>query len=174
MAERSRVSEAWAPSRLPADALVLLVGASGSGKSTWAARHFDAGQVLSSDGFRALVAGEAADQSATADAFRILHLVARARLRRGLLTVVDATNVTTAARRALLRMAASAKRPVVAIAFAVSLPRCLRQNAHRAERQVPEDVVRKHHAQMQAALAALPDEGYVQIHVLRDPDIEAA
>ena len=75
---------------LPDDALVLLIGPSGSGKSTWAAKRFRHDQILSSDAFRALVAGDAADQSATADAFKVLHLVAKSRLRRGLLTVVDA------------------------------------------------------------------------------------
>jgi len=103
------------------DALVLLVGPSGSGKSTWAARHFGPEQVLSSDACRHLVAGDAADQSATADAFKVLHVIARARLRRGLFTVVDATNLTQRARRGLLRLASRAERPVVAIAFDFSL-----------------------------------------------------
>ena len=156
---------------LPADALVLLVGPAGAGKSTWAARHFQPHQVLSSDRFRELVAGEITDQSATADAFKVLHAILRARLRRGLLTVVDATNLTEGARRSLLRLAGTAARPVVAIVFDLSLERCLEQNAVRSERQVPETVVRRHHQQLQAALPRLPDEGYAAIHRLRDSDI---
>jgi protein phosphatase len=68
---------------LPADALVLLMGPSGAGKSTWAARHFRADEILSSDRFREMVAADATDQSATADAFKVLHAIARARMRRG-------------------------------------------------------------------------------------------
>jgi predicted kinase len=157
------------PADLPADALVVLIGPSGSGKSTWAARHFRAHQVLSSDAFRALVAGDSADQSASRDAFRILHAVAEARTRRGLLTVVDATNLTVSARRALLRLAQRWNRPARAIVFAVPLERCLAQNARRAERRVPEEVIRRHVRQMAEVPSKLAGEGFVDIHVLRAP-----
>lgn len=157
---------------LPADALALLIGPSGSGKSTWAARQFQPDAVLSSDAFRALVAGNAADQAATADAFKVLHVVARARTRRGLLTVIDATNLTQAARRSLLRLGSRASRPVVAIAFDISIERCLAQNARRPDRHVPDEVIRKHHREMAAALERLPGEGYAAIEVLQDADIE--
>jgi len=156
---------------LPADALVLLVGPSGAGKSTWAARHFRADEILSSDRFREMVAADATDQSATADAFKVLHTIARARMRRGLLTVVDATNLTEAARRSLLRLAGSARRPTAAIVFDLSLERCLEQNAARLERQVPEAVVRRQHRQLRSAIERLPGEGYAAIHRLHDSDI---
>ncbi len=156
------------------DVLVLLVGPSGSGKSTWAARHFRPEQVLSSDEFRFMVAGDAADQSATADAFKVLHVIARARLRRGLLTVIDATNLTQRARRGLLRLASRAERPAVVIAFDLSLERCLAQNADRHERRVPEGVIERHHREMRSALEQLPSEGYAELRILRDSDITAA
>jgi protein phosphatase len=153
------------------DAVVLLVGPSGSGKSTWAALHFEPEQVLSSDHYRALVAGDAADQVATADAFKVLHVIARARSRRGLLSVIDATNLTKSARRSLLRLAARSRRPAVAVVFDVSLERCLRQNASRPGRRVPESVVRRHHDQMRAALESLSDEGFARIYLLHDADM---
>jgi protein phosphatase len=155
----------------PTDALVLFVGPSGAGKTTWAAERFDPRDVLESDAFRALVAGDAADQSANADAFRILHATAAVRLKRGLFTVVDATNLTPRARRSLVRLAERFGRPAVAVAFAVSLQRCLAQNAVRADRSVPESVVRRHHEEMQAAMRALPGEGYRAILTLLDVDI---
>ena len=158
---------------LPAGALVLLVGPSGSGKSTWAGSHFEPDQVLSSDHFRAMVAGDAADQAATADAFKVLHLIARARLRRRLLTVVDATNLTQGARRSLLRLGRAGASPVVAVVFGVSLRRCLEQNAARAERRVPDAVVRRHYQQLQTVLPLLHREGYDAIEVLQDFDIGA-
>ena len=157
--------------RLPSDALLLLVGPSGAGKTTWAAARFAPGSILSSDAFRALVAGDAADQSATADAFKVLHAVVRARLRRGLLTVVDATNLTEPARRSLLRFARGAQRPVVAVAFDLSLERCLAQNAARLERQVPEAVVRRHHREMQRALSQLSSEGYTRVTFIGDEEM---
>lgn len=157
---------------LPSDALVLLVGASGAGKSTWAAAHFAPDAILSSDAFRALVAGDAADQVATADAFEVLHQVARARLRRGLLAVVDATNLTRGARRTLLRLAAQADRPTVAIVFDISLERCLQQNLERPDRSVPEAVIRRHRLALQDALGQLPTEGYARVVRLQDDDID--
>lgn len=151
---------------LPARALILLIGPSGAGKSTWASARFRPSQILESDRFRELVADDAADQRANADAFRVLHSVVRARCRRGLRTVVDATNLTLGARRALRLIAAQSALPVCAIVFDVSLERCLMQNTSRADRRVPDDVVRKHHAGMRAVRHALPSEGYEAILML--------
>jgi predicted kinase len=145
---------------------VLLVGPAGSGKSTWAAGRFAPAEILSSDGFRALVAGDAADQDATADAFRILHAVARARLRRGLRCVIDATNLTRGGRRSLLAIAARAGRPAIAIVFDVPLAVCLARNAGRAGRRVPDEIVRRHHSELALARAQLPGEGFRAILVV--------
>jgi protein phosphatase len=164
------------PAPLPGlspDALVVLVGASGCGKSSWATRRFEAHEVLSSDVFREMVSGDAADQGASNDAFRLLHLAARARLRRGLRTVVDATNLTARARRALLGLARAAGRPAVAVVFDVPLDRCLAQNGDRAGRRVPEDVVREHHRQLALARAALPGEGFSAVVTVTAADLDA-
>ncbi|MDQ1645000.1 MAG: hypothetical protein QOJ50_1184, partial [Cryptosporangiaceae bacterium] len=90
---------------VPELSLVVLVGVSGSGKSTFAARHFAPTQVLSSDYCRGLVADDPNDQAATGDAFDVLGYIAGKRLRAGRLTVVDATNVQPEARRSLIELA---------------------------------------------------------------------
>ena len=166
MAEGRRVSD------LPSDALVLLIGPAGSGKSTFAAQHFDPHEVLSTDAYREMISDDAADQSATADAVKVLDAIVWARLRRGLLSVVDATNLTVRTRRSLSRLAARASRPCVAIVFDVTLEHCLAQNGTRRDRQVPEEVVRRHHRELQVALEQLPNEGYASILVLRDAGID--
>src|SRR6202022_5020010 len=81
------------PIRIPAGALVLLIGPSGSGKSTFAARHFVANAIISSDRLRGLLAGDEADQRATDTAFEQLDRWVDARLAAGTLAVGDATNV---------------------------------------------------------------------------------
>src|SRR5258706_1742537 len=91
---------------IPSRALVLLVGASGSGKSTFARKHFKSTEIVSSDGLRAAVSDDEADQSASGDAFEVLRLITGKRLRRGRLTVIDATNVQRDSRRSLLAIAA--------------------------------------------------------------------
>src|ERR671926_1057690 len=90
---------------LPELSLVVLIGASGSGKSTFARRHFKPTEVLSSDFCRALVRDDETDQSATEDAFAVLHYIAGKRLAAGRLTVVDATSVQPEARRVLVTLA---------------------------------------------------------------------
>src|SRR5262245_43984259 len=90
---------------IPELSLVVLIGPSGCGKSTFARKHFKATEVLSSDGFRALVADEENDQTATDDAFAALHYVAARRLARGRLTAIDATNVQPEARKPLIALA---------------------------------------------------------------------
>ena len=90
--------------------LVVLVGVSGSGKSTFARTHFKPTEVVSSDFCRGLVADDENDQSATPDAFDVLHYIVGTRLRRGLLTVVDATNVQQDARASLVKLAREPRR----------------------------------------------------------------
>lgn len=84
------------------------MAASGSGKSTFAVSHFRPTEVLSSDAFRGLVADDEQDHSASADGFDALYHVARTRLRRGRLTVVDATNVQRADRARIVQLAKDA------------------------------------------------------------------
>lgn len=147
---------------LPAESLVLLVGPAGSGKSTWAAGRFLPTQVISSDACRSLVADDPTDQSASRDAFRILHAILGARLRRGLLTVVDATNLEARARRPAIALARRWGRPCVAVVFVAPLDELLRRNRGR-DRVVPEEVVRRHASMMPTALTALLSEGYLAI-----------
>ncbi|MFN8623083.1 MAG: ATP-binding protein [Chloroflexota bacterium] len=145
--------------------LVLLVGPAGSGKSTWAAAHHAPTEIVSSDALRAAVCDDPGDQAANADAFRLLHAIVRARLSRGRTTVVDATNLTDGARRPLLALAARFGRPVVAVVFRTPLQVCLGRVAARPDRDVPEEVVRLHHAQLPGAEAALRRAGVPIVEV---------
>ena len=102
---------------IPKLSLVVLVGPSGSGKSTFARKHFLPSEVLSSDYCRGLVSDNENDQSATPDAFEVLHFVAAKRLARGRLVVVDATNVQQEARAPLVALARKYHVLPVAIVF---------------------------------------------------------
>lgn len=119
-----------------APALVLLVGAPGSGKSTWARARWPQHAVVSLDGLRMAVADDAGDMGATADATAVRALIVAARLRRGLTTVVDSTNGRLEARGPLVAAARAVGVPVVAVLFPVPLAVCQRRNAARP-RPVP-------------------------------------
>ena len=156
---------------VPDPSLVLLVGAAGAGKTTFAARHFAPGEVLSSDAFRALVSGDEGDQSVSKVAFRILHRELERRLADRRLTVVDATNVAPGSRRQLILRARAAGIPVVALVLAPPRAVVLARNAARA-RRVDEEVVRGQHERVErtAADGILTGEGCAAVCVFREPD----
>ncbi len=151
---------------LPAAALVLLIGASGSGKSIFAARHFAADAVISSDRLRGALAGDEADQHATDGAFTQLDRWLDARLAAGTLAVVDATNVEWMRRAELIRRARHHGRPAIAIVFDLPLDLCLARNAARP-RTVPAAVIRRQHDKLRRDLDRLDLEGFRALHVLR-------
>ena len=151
---------------IPRPALVLLIGTAGSGKSTFAARHFRTTQVLSSDACRALVSDDEANQDATKDAFELLHLILEKRLRRGKLTVVDATNVQAWARASLLAIAQRCSVPAAAIVFDLPAALTAEQNQARADRVVDANVIAQQTKDLQTSLHELPDEGFAQVYIL--------
>jgi protein phosphatase len=151
---------------LPADALVLLMGVAASGKSTFAARHFAPTQVLSSDAMRAMITDDAHAQAATDDAFDLLHRLLAMRLRRGRLTVVDATNVEGWARGQLLDMARRHRRPAVAIVLDLPLEVAMERNIGRPEPRPPNAALRRQRRWLRDALVELPSEGFAAIHHL--------
>jgi len=160
---------------IPADALVLLVGVAASGKSTFAQRHFTTTEILSSDAMRAMIADDPGAQGATDDAFDLLHRIVAMRLRRGKLTVIDATNVEDWARSELLGMARRHRRPAIAIVLDVPLEVALERNAARAAPRPPPAAVRRQHRWLIDSLPSLADEGFADVHHLRSmAEIDAA
>ena len=155
--------------------LLVLVGASGSGKSTFAAKHFRPTEVISSDFCRGLVADDENDQSATPAAFDVLHYITGKRLAAGRLTVVDATNVQTEARRSLVALAR--EHDVLPVAIVLDVPDgvCVARNATRPDRDFGAAVVRRQRDQLKRGLKGLQREGFRYVHVLRgEAEIDAA
>jgi protein phosphatase len=162
---------------LPDPCLVVLVGAAGAGKTTFAARHFASDEILSSDAYREQIAGDPADQRATRAAFAALHRDLGRRLAEDRLTVVDATSVTAPARRALLRAAAAAGVPAVAIVLDLPSDLVLARNAARTGRVVPEAAVRRHQHDLAASgpNPELAAEGFAAVVRLRSAaEVDAA
>lgn len=159
--------------RIPELALVALVGASGSGKTTFARTHFKPTEVISSDYCRALVADHENDQAATKDAFDVLYYIAGKRLAAGKLTVVDATNVRAEDRKRLVALAREYH--VLASAIVFDLPERLlhERNALRPDRDFGPHVVRSQTQSLHRSMRGLEKEGFKVAAVLRSVDAVA-
>jgi protein phosphatase len=152
--------------KLPELALVLLVGPSGCGKSSFGRKHFLPTEVISSDFCRGLVSDDENDQSATGDAFALLHEIVRKRLARGRLTVVDATNVQPESRKPLIALAREYHVIPCAIVFDLPENLCHERNASRLDRQFGPHVVRNQAQQLRRSLRRLDQEGLRHIFTL--------
>lgn len=154
---------------IPELALVVLVGPSGAGKSTFARSHFKSTEVLSSDFCRGLVSDDENDQSATNEAFDVLHYIARKRLAAGRLTVIDATNVQAEARKPLLALAREFH--VLAVALVFDLPErlCQERNRARPDRDFGPHVIRRQLLDMRRSLRGLEREGFRYVFTMETP-----
>jgi protein phosphatase len=152
---------------IPEFALVLLVGASGTGKSSFAAKHFLPTEVISSDRMRGWVADDEADQSATGDAFDVLHYVAEKRLKARRFTVIDATNVQPESRKSLVALARKWHALAVAIVFDLPEGIAVARNAERPDRQFGAGPVRRQMQSLRRSLGRLNREGIRYVHRLR-------
>ena len=159
---------------VPELSLVVLIGASGSGKSTFARAHFLPTETVSSDFCRALVSDDENDQSATNDAFEVLHYIAAKRLAAGRLTVIDATNVQQAARRPLVELARRYHCLPVAIVFDIPERICHDRNASRPDRDFGPHVVRRQTADLRKSLRGLGREGFRHVFTLSSVEEVAA
>jgi protein phosphatase len=160
---------------IPELSLVLLVGPSGSGKSSFGRKHFLPTEVVSSDFCRGLVSDNENDQSATGDAFDLLHEIVRKRLARGRLTVVDATNVQPEARKSLIALAKEFNVFAEAIVFDLPERVCQDRNALRPDRQFGPHVVRNQSQQLRRSLRGLEREGIRHVFMLKSvEEVDAA
>ncbi len=155
---------------LPELSLVVLIGVSGSGKSTFGRAHFRPTEVISSDFCRGLVADDENDQSATPEAFELLHYIVGKRLKAGRLTVVDATNVQLDARKQLVAVAR--EHDVLPVAIVLDVPEgvCVARNAKRPDRDFGAHVIRRQRDQLRRGLKGLQREGFRTVHTLRGED----
>lgn len=160
---------------IPELSLVVLIGASGSGKSSFARKYFKATEVISSDFCRGLVSDDENDQSATKDAFEILHYIAAKRLAVGKLTVIDATNVQPEDRKPLVQLAREYHCLPVAIVLNLPEQLCHERNLSRTDRNFGSHVVHRQSQSLKRSLRNLQREGFRHIHILNSlEDVEAA
>jgi protein phosphatase len=161
--------------KIPELSLVILIGASGSGKSSFAKKHFKPTEILSSDYYRALISDNENDQSVTKEAFEVLHFIAAKRLAAGKLTVIDATNVQTEARKPLLALAREHHVLSAAIVFNLPESLCRERNKQRADRNFGPHVIRQQRGDLRRSLRYIKWEGFRHITIFDSVEkVEAA
>lgn len=153
------------PDGLPDPALVVLVGPAGSGKSHWAAARYRAAEVVSSDALRGVVGSGTADLDATDDAFAVLDLVVRARLSRGLTTVVDTLGLDDDRRRGYLALAREHGVPAVVVLVATPEALCRRRNGAR-DRPVPAPALARQVRRTREVADSVRAEGWDVVHAV--------
>ncbi len=156
--------------RIPAPALVVLCGPAGSGKSTFAHRHFPDTSIVSSDHCRAMIADDEANIRVSREAFELFHRIIELRLRHRHLTVADSTAVRPETRKSLLYIGRQSEVPTVAILFDVAEATCLRRDAGRS-RRVGRAVIHRQWEAFQQALRRVPAEGFGEVVVLGEDDL---
>ncbi|MCK5877823.1 MAG: AAA family ATPase [Candidatus Marithrix sp.] len=156
--------------KIPELSLVLLIGVSSSGKSTFAKQHFKETEILSSDYCRAIIADNATDQSVTKEAFSVLHFIASKRLAIGKLTVIDATNVKSKDRKSLLRLAKKYYVNTIAIIFNLPEEVCQTRKQLRSDRNFGAEIIQRQYNDLQYSLHHLKHEGFKQIIILNSTD----
>ena len=155
---------------IPETALVILIGASSSGKSTFAAKHFASHEIVSSDYCRTVVSGSEQTLDANQDTFELLHYIVDKRLKRGLFTVVDATNVQSESRKALLRIARRHNVLNTGIVLNTSERLCNDRNEIRTDRNLKSHAIRHQQRSLKNSFRRFQKEGFGNIYEFKSPE----
>ncbi|WP_371225382.1 polynucleotide kinase-phosphatase [Roseovarius sp. 2305UL8-3] len=155
---------------IPDFALVVLIGATGSGKSSFARKHFLETEIVSSDACRAIVSDDETDLAATGDAFDLLNYTAAIRLKRRLMTVIDATSVKREDRARLVQLARKYHALPVALVLDIDPKICHERNQNRPNRDFGEHVARNHAKALRRGLRGLQKEGFRNVQIMKSPE----
>ena len=136
------------------------MGAPGAGKSTWArgAKH---GEVVSTEAARA-------DPESGGETMRAAYRRIHELLAAGEDVVFDTTGASTNIRKAALGIARKYGAEAEAHVFDPPVEACLAAQRGRAH-PVPEEKVRRYHADVRRQIAALGREGFKSVRVTRRP-----
>ena len=159
---------------IPELSLIAMVGASSSGKTTFAREHFKDNFVLSSDFCREVVCDDENNQEISKEAFDLLYFAAGKRLRLGHRTIIDATNLNANDRKAVIRLAKEHDVHAVAIVLDIPEKTLLERNEARTDRHISAKVIKNHYNQVKHSIKKLKKEGFRFVYVLSLEDIDSA
>ena len=156
---------------IPRRTLLVLCGPAGSGKSTFAAQRFASTTIVSSDHCRAMICDDENNQQVNRDTFELFHLIIQKRLSLGRFTVADSTALQADARRKLRGISRHYGYFGCLLIFNIPPEICLERNKSR-HRLVEEQVIPYHNGLLQRTLNDAPGEGWEQIFILGEQDMD--
>ena len=156
---------------IPSRTLLVLCGPAGSGKSTFAAQRFSASNIVSSDQCRAMICDDENNQKVNRQTFELFHLIIQMRLSLGHFTVADSTALHQDARRKMRELSRHFGYFGCLLIFNIPPEICLEHNKSR-HRLVDEKVIPYHAGLLQRAILDTPHEGWEQIHILDEQDMD--
>lgn len=156
--------------KIPEFSLVMMVGPSSTGKTTWARRHFAESEIISSDRCRYLVSDDYNDQSASTDAFDLLHHMLNIRLKNRRLTVIDATNLQADYRQNIAAIARNHQCGVVVVAMKTKMDICVERGEQRDDRPITRGALRRQFQALNRSMRDMRKERYQRIHVIDTPE----
>src|SRR3989344_2971819 len=147
--------------------LVLIAGLPGSGKSTFAMRHFPLDSIISTDRIRQEISNNPANQLVSDKAFFLAKRMAEERLERGEIAVIDAQNLAEETRAQFYQAAEAHGARVEAILLDVDYREATARNKKR-KKDVGEEYIRARRGTQRVALKSLEKSGHVNaVHVLK-------
>lgn len=156
--------------KIPNLSLVVIIGVSSAGKSSFARKHFQKTEIVSSDECRAIISDDENNQAVTKDAFALLHSIVAKRMKNKRFTVVDATSVQKESRKKLINLAR--KYHYAPIAIVLDIPEEICQDRHKArqDRNFDDYVISNQYQDLKKSIKHLKYEGFKRVYILRSPE----
>jgi len=159
--------------KIPELCLVALVGASGSGKSTFARQHFQPTEVISLEMCRLLLADDTNDPDSMEPAWDLLRSIVLKRLALGRLTVIDAANVLPENRKPLAALAKTQHVSAAALVFDLPEETCQAHNRQTGGRGLPASAIHRQAEHLHRTLGGLAKEGFGSVYMLNSAQAAA-
>lgn len=148
-----------APAAFPRPSLVVLVGAIGAGKTTWAQANFRSNEIVSLATLRGAVGENDHDRTATKDAYELLERIVDVRLGRGLSVVIDSDGLDDGRRSHWLAVARANSIPAWVALFTTDVETCLARDALRTSPR-PASIIKRQAVRCGEIRPVLEFQGY--------------
>lgn len=146
-------------SEFPRPSLVVLVGASSAGKSTWAAARFRPNEIVSLSRLTAALGEHERDLRANLVAYELLERIVDVRLGRGLTVVIDTPGLDDDRRLRWQRAAEAHSIPQFAVLFFTDVETCLARNEARAH-PLATNIIDRQTARCREITPAIAAQGF--------------